>query len=104
MIGLELTIPDDFDFASLKLTRDPVTLDVEFEVDPIVEILEASRVDPWEQLELEGQLSAILIGLYSVHLERGGAPDPVAEQVLAEFEAQDELGEERVQGGSGAIQ
>jgi hypothetical protein len=43
---LKILIPDDVDFADLKLTRDPVTHDVEFDWRPIERICDANNVDP----------------------------------------------------------
>lgn len=103
--AVRITIPDDLDYADLKLSRDAVTGAVEFDWTPIERICEASDLDvALFRDSTEDNLSALLVAWYSEHLARGGAPDAVQEQILAEVEAEDRLGAHRVQIGSGRPQ
>lgn len=81
---ITLRVPDDFDFAILNLKRDPVTLDVEFDTKPFIEM----GVDPEREFN-EDEISAMLISLYRLHISNGGAIDPVCEQIYAEVKAED---------------
>lgn len=86
---LTIQIPADLDFADLKLSRDPVTLDIEFNWAPIEAICKLSGVDPAIFCDgPEDNLSSLVHAWYLVHLERGGEPDPVQEQLRAEVEAE----------------
>jgi len=103
--AVRITIPDNLDYADLKLSRDAVTGAVEFEWTPIERICEASDLDvALFRDSTEDNLSALLVAWYTEHLARGGAPDAVQEQILAEVEAEDTLGAHRVQIGSGRPQ
>jgi hypothetical protein len=103
--AVRITIPDDLDYADLKLSRDVVTGGVDFDWAPIERICEASGLDVALFRDApEDNLSALLVAWYSEHLARGGAPDAVQEQILAEVEAEDTLGAHRVQIGSGRPQ
>jgi hypothetical protein len=87
---MKMAIPDDLTFSDLKLSRDPKTGEVEFDWGPIERICAASGVD----VELfksgpEDNVSGLIVGWYRVHLEAGGAPDPVQEQLLREVAAED---------------
>jgi hypothetical protein len=103
--AVRITIPDDLDYADLKLSRDVVTGGVDFDWAPIERICEASGLDVALFRDApEDNLSALLVAWYTEHLARGGAPDAVQEQILAEVEAEDTLGAHRVQIGSGRPQ
>lgn len=103
--AVRITIPDDLDYADLRLSRDPVTGGVDFAWAPIERICEASGLDIGVFRDApEDNLSALLVAWYREHLARGGAPDAVQEQILAEVEAEDTLGAHRVQIGSGRPQ
>lgn len=85
-----LAIPDGLAFEALKLTRDPTTGEVEFDWSPIEAICAASGVD----VEVfkhgpEDNVAALIVAWYRAHLEGGGAPDAVQEQILAEVAAED---------------
>ena len=74
-------------------------------VTPNERICEASELDIALFRDApEDNLSALLVAWYTEHLARGGAPDAVQEQILAEVEAEDTLGAHRVQIGSGRPQ
>lgn len=103
--GTRITIPEGVTYADLKLTRDPATGDVDLDWAPIERICEASGIDPDVFREgPEDNVGGLLVAWYQEHRARGGAPDPVQEQILAEVGAEDALGAYRVQIGSGRQQ
>ena len=100
-----ITIPEGVSFDALKLSRDPVSGDISFDWGPINQICDASGIDPAVFRDAgEGNVCGLIVAWYSVHLARGGSTDPVQEQILAEIQAEDVLGAERVQIASGKIQ
>lgn len=92
-VPLGIVIPDGIAFADLKLQRDPVTLEVEFDLQPIEAICRASGVplEVFTQTE-EDNLGGLIVGWYRHHRASGGTPDPVAEQIIAEVEAESRAG------------
>jgi hypothetical protein len=95
--SLYLTIPPDVNFSDLNLQRDSVTGDLTFEWAPIERICEASGIKPEDLMEKsEETFPELLIAWYQVHLDNGGAPDRVEEQILAEVEAEIIYGVENV--------
>lgn len=88
-----LAIPDDIDFAALHLARDADGA-VSFDWAVIERICRANNL-PVELLREgpEDNIGALLIGWYSAHRNAGGAPDPVAEDLLAEVIAEDAAGQ-----------
>ncbi len=90
LIGL--TVPPGTVFADLKLARD-ASGDVSFSTEVIKRVCDASGIDPAFFLAGdEDRLSALIIGWYRMHRDGGGPPDPVAEDLLAEVRAEDQLG------------
>lgn len=70
--------------------RDHVTLAVSFDWEPIRRICAASGIE--ESLLTNGpedNVAGIIAGWYAHHLANGGAPDPIAEQLLTEVRAED---------------
>lgn len=88
-----VAIPDGVDFADLRLARDPDG-SVSFDWGIIERICAASGL-PVEMLRdgPEDNIAALLIGWYQAHRQRGGAPDPVAEDLLAEVRAEESAGQ-----------
>lgn len=88
-----LAIPDDIEFATLRLARDDDGA-VSFDWAVIERICRANNM-PVELLSEgpEDNVAALLIGWYSSHRTAGGAPDPVAEDLLAEVQAEDAAGQ-----------
>jgi hypothetical protein len=87
---IELRIPDDLDFADLKLARDPATGDLSFDWSPLEKICEASGIDPALLDDPdEDYVSELIIEWYAAHLARGGAPDFVQEALIAEAAQED---------------
>lgn len=99
-----LTIPSDVTFSDLKLQRDSVTGDLTFEWGPIERICEANGIESEDLLEEAGEtFSELLIAWYKAHLDNGGAPDPVEEQIQAEVEAELIYGVQNVLHSSGSV-
>jgi hypothetical protein len=89
---LNLQIPDDIDFSALELERDPDGM-VSFRWDIIERICDASGIDPATFREApEDNIAGLLVAWYMEHRARGGAPDPVEEDLIAETLAEDALG------------
>lgn len=87
--SVQAVIPSGLSFSSLKLTRDPVTLDVEFDWRPIEAICDASGLDlAMFRDGPEENVSGLLVAWYQAHRSAGGATDQVAEQILAEAAAE----------------
>ena len=83
-----LAIPDDIEFAALRLARDADGA-VSFDWSVIERVCRANNL-PVELLREgpEDNVAGLLIGWYSSHRTAGGAPDPVAEDLLAEVQAE----------------
>jgi hypothetical protein len=89
MPAVRIQIPDNLDFASLKLSRNPLTLDVSFDWRPIEEICKLSNIDiAFFKEQDEDNIASLINAWYIEHRQRGGMPDPVQEQLLAEVEAE----------------
>lgn len=89
----KVAIPNDLNFSDLRLARDPDG-SVSFDWAVIERICEASGL-PVELLREgpEDNVAGLLIGWYQAHRQRGGAPDPVAEDLLAEVRAEESAGQ-----------
>lgn len=88
-----IAIPSDMDFSELRLSRDTdgaVSLDW-----AVIERICTASGMPVELLREgpEDNVAGLLIGWYCAHRERGGAADPVAEDLLAEVQAEDAAGQ-----------
>ena len=93
MRQLCVTIPDGVEFADLCLTRDIDDGLVRFNMAPIAAICEASALDFDEIVQGEEPVVGLLIAAwYAAHLERGGAPDPVQEDLMEEARLEREHG------------
>lgn len=90
---LHATIPANISFADLHLSRDTENGSVVFQLEPLELICEASGLDLDELLDSEEPIVPALIqAWYQVHLERGGEPDAVQEDLLEEMRLEQELG------------
>lgn len=90
---LTIAIPDDLDFAELKLARDADGM-VSFSWEPIERICAASGVDPAIFREYhEDNVSGLITQWYVEHLKRGGTRDPVQDDLIAETIAEDAHGD-----------
>ena len=83
-----LSIPAGVEFSDLRLTRLESGV-VSFDWTPIKRICDASNV-PIDLLRAgpEASVAGLIISWYVSHLKHGGAPDLVAEDWLAEIQAE----------------
>ena len=88
-----VAIPDGVDFADLRLARDPDG-SVSFDWGIIERICAASGL-PVEMLREgpEDNVAGLIVQWYMAHRRAGGAPDPVAEDLLAEVRAEESAGQ-----------
>jgi hypothetical protein len=101
MPQLKIHLPEDIDFASLHLSRDPLTRQISFESEPIEALCERSGIDP--EIFLNGpqiNVAALLAAWYAEHLRSGGPRDPVADQIFIEAITEAHYGEAHVQPGA----
>jgi hypothetical protein len=91
-IEIKITVPHELDFADLNLSRAP-TGEVEFDWAPIERLCSSSGLDiALFRDSDEDNVASLLIAWYAVHLARGGAHDPVQDDLIAEAIAEDEHG------------
>ena len=88
-----VAIPEGLDFADLRLERDADGA-VSFDWDVIERICQASQL-PVELLRAgpEDNVAGLITHWYMAHRQRGGAADPVAEDLIAEVRAEDAAGQ-----------
>ncbi|NCA71541.1 MAG: hypothetical protein EOM91_15925 [Sphingobacteriia bacterium] len=90
---IRLIIPDELSFSDLHLVREPDS-SVSFDWDVIAGILHASGLSvELSADDLEDQMSALIVSWYRAHRRQGGAPDPVAEDLIAEVSAEEQIGQ-----------
>lgn len=91
--SIPISIPEDVDFASLQLARDPSTGTVRFAWEPIERICSASGIDPaLFRDQGEDNVCALIVTWYIRHRQRGGTPDAIADDLIAETLTEDERG------------
>ena len=88
-----VAIPEGLDFADLRLARDADGA-VSFDWSVIERICQASNL-PVELLRdgPEDNVAGLITHWYMAHRQRGGAVDPVAEDLIAEVRAEDAAGQ-----------
>ena len=88
-----VAIPEGLDFSDLHLTRE-ADGSVSFDWGVIERICAASGM-PVELLRdcPEDNVAGLVIGWYQAHRKRGGAADPVAEDLIGEVIAEDSAGQ-----------
>lgn len=88
-----VTIPPGLAFSDLRLARESdgsVSLDWSV----IARICEASALPiGLFQDSLEDNLAQLIVAWYSAHIRNGGAPDPVAEDLITEALAEETAGQ-----------
>ena len=91
---MKITIPD-IDFSELNLTRDPSTGGyLEFDWDLIEDICNASGIDIEEfRDDHEDRVSGLIHQWYAEHRGRGGAPDPIMEDIIIEAKLEEVFGD-----------
>ncbi|HBO1502363.1 hypothetical protein I5Q73_29555 [Pseudomonas aeruginosa] len=88
-----VAIPDGLDFSDLRLARQ-ADGNVSFDWAVIERVCAASGL-PFELLQdgSEDNVAGLVISWYQAHRLRGGAADPVAEDLLSEVRAEDAVGQ-----------
>lgn len=93
MSAVKITIPQDLDFAALKLARDADGA-ISFDWTPIEAICAASGVDVAVFRDRhEDNVAGLIVAWYFEHLAAGGARDPVQDDLIAEMQAEDAAGQ-----------
>ena len=91
-IPLKISIPEGLDFSALKITRTPGG-HVSFDWSPINAICAESGIDLATFTETdEDNVAGLIMAWYQAHIANGGDPDPVAEDLIAEAQIEDERG------------
>lgn len=86
---MALSVPDDLDFAALKLARD-ADGHVSFAWEPIERLCSIDGIDIVLFREgPEDNVSGLITAWYFAHRQRGGAPDAVQEDLIAEVLLED---------------
>jgi hypothetical protein len=105
MHAVTIRIPDNIDFAHLKLARHLDTGDIAFDWAPIEAICAASDIDPDHfKRSAEDNVVSLIVAWYRRHVAAGGAPDLVAEQLGAEVAAESVAGVAAVQQAPARLQ
>lgn len=92
-INTQIVIPDDLEFTDLRLTRDP-SGSVTFDMGAIERICEASHLEIEIFIDApEDNVSGLIVSWYLAHKKRGGKPDTVAEDLIAEVLAENQAGQ-----------
>lgn len=89
----KVAIPNGVDFSDLRLARD-ADGGVSFDWFVIERICQASGM-PVEMLRdgPEDNVAGLIIAWYQAHLQQGGQPDPVADDLIGEVRAEDAAGQ-----------
>lgn len=89
----KITIPDDVVFADLRLARDADGA-VSFDWAPIERICAVSGLDA-DRLRRgpEDSVSGLIVAWYAEHRRQGGDRDPVQDDLIAEMEAEERIGQ-----------
>lgn len=88
-----ISVPDDLNFSELRLAREP-NGDVGFDWHVIERICAANNL-PVEIFRdaPEQNVTTLLVAWYQMHRQHGGAPDPVADDLIAETDAENAAGQ-----------
>lgn len=85
-----IIIPPEIRFADLRLSRDPHTLELEFDWQPIEAICTASQLDiKILRDQHEENVCGLIIAWYAEHRQAGGESDAVMEQIIREIRRED---------------
>lgn len=89
-----ISIPLGMTFADLRLERDSKTGDVSFDTS-VIERIEAESGLPagFFMGQHEDAVAGLIVAWYTQHLAAGGARDPVADDLIAEVQAEDAAGQ-----------
>lgn len=88
----KISIPVGITFSDLKLARDPDGM-VSFDTSIIERICDTSGIDRDLIFNApEDNVASLIVAWYGEHIKSGGEHDPVADDLIAETIAEDELG------------
>lgn len=91
--AMQIDIPDNISFADLKLTRDSDGM-ISFDWNPIERMCVANRIPVGVFIDgPEDNVCSLIVQWYAAHRKAGGAPDPVAEDLLTEVRFEDAAGQ-----------
>lgn len=76
----------NLNFQDLNLSFDPIIKNIEIDMAPLETILSDSGIS--EDQVADDLISSVIVCWYENHLSNGGKPDPVAEQVMADYEVE----------------
>lgn len=89
-----ISIPIGMKFSELRLERDPQTGDVSFDTAAIERIeCESGLPEGFFMAQAEDAVAALITTWYGAHRAAGGDSDPVAEDLIAEVQAEDAAGQ-----------
>ena len=89
---LTIAIPDDLDFSELKLARD-ADGHVSFAWEPIEQLCTHNGLDiALFNNAPEDNVASLITAWYAAHLQQGGAPDAVQDDLIAEALLEDAHG------------
>ena len=89
-----IAIPEGVAFSDLRLGRDPKTGDVSFDTAVIERIEQESGLPAgFFMSQHEDALASLITTWYNAHRAAGGDTDPVAEDLIAEVQAEDAAGQ-----------
>lgn len=91
VIKLNFVVPEGVDFANLKLARDSDG-HVSFDWHPIEAICTANNIDITYFRNSADAVAEFVNAWYERHIEHGGAPDKVQEQLREEVLLEDKFG------------
>ena len=92
-IQARIIIPEDVQFADLKMSRDPATGDIAFDWSPIERICAVSGVDiRLLRDQPEDNVAGVLSMWYAQHRAAGGLPDLVMDDLIGEVDIEDSHG------------
>ena len=81
----KIVVPGDMQFADLALERDPITKRLLYKPEPLAKLFMANELALQTLFDDEDVVCWLVAEFYLTHRRAGGKPDPVAEEVLAEF-------------------
>lgn len=89
-----ISIPQGMAFSDLRLSRDPDTGDVSFDTS-VIERIESESGLPagFFMGQPEDAVASLITTWYSAHRAAGGDVDPLAEDLIAEVQAEDAAGQ-----------
>jgi hypothetical protein len=88
-------------FADLALEREPVTRRLRFAPAPLAQLCRANGLDPATTFADEDLACWLICEWYLAHLEAGGEPDQIVEDILAEVAELEATGIAALQPGTG---